>query len=821
MGFYGNITNASTPSFQFDIRYPNKRIMDLNADTDGVLNGRYVLVEYDDMEPEYVTAYLKDGKFYTSIDMDQEFKIFNTAYKYIVTKDKVPEDTKTYYEYDSVSDEYIVLAVDESIKDQWENNSANYYEKETYNIREKYYVRLGEIIWVKEIITEVNGDNVINKPSSTKHYYICNNDAEKQTTNNIAMFGMLSETQLNELIPKSWYGENYQIDEKFLSAEEKQTFKGHDSTIWIKSFVKDEQGNSVFKYINIGSLNGMVPTFDLIVDAPSGVVPQQPYFDHTSNIAHYDLHMQPQWGFRVATWAINDMDLTVQENEYSDTQVEWTKTVKLPNNTTTTLYAQNYLLNDGDSPDWGAEPYSSLPGKIFFNHKAFDKQVTHDEISDHTVRLDDLSKHSKKIKNNRIVIAPTGKSGETYQGSAQIDTQELIIELPAIGNMMSDAWDIIHGSLRNDDKRQYLTDENGNQIKENGKPIRVDSLQGRLDSIAELKEGTIPFKQANSGELVGATLQGDDWIVLDLDKDENIIKCEHKFISTPNTDSTLNTNDEQYNTPGQIALYTPYVDGTGHIMGHDIKTVTLPYSYKKVKTENNADNVKNIVNAENSSAFVTESETLNYKGANTWVQIGQKEGTIEFGHKIVNESFGKPYSAIDITSLPAGAKSQILNFGDQAKILNVTTDNAGHITNIGIDTITLPKLNITSDINEIIRNQVVCDIQRTADGLIKSTIKPTDLVLIDYDNKSFNTDYAIISSDSIGAALTKLENRIDNLEMIHNKPGEGTLLENIDNLTSRLKELEASIATLSQPKDSTMQIVKSETEENNTEITEE
>jgi hypothetical protein len=47
---------------------------------------------------------------------------------------------------------------------------------------------------------------------------------------------------------------------------------------------------------------------------------------------------------------------------------------------------------------------------------------------------------------------PTGKSGATYEAhdgtknkTPQEDIQELTIQLPSIGNMMSDAWDIIHG----------------------------------------------------------------------------------------------------------------------------------------------------------------------------------------------------------------------------------------------------------------------------------------------------------------------------------------------------------------------------------------
>ena len=47
MGFYGNITNTSRTQFQFDKTYPNRKVMDTFAKSDGIYVGRYVLVEYD------------------------------------------------------------------------------------------------------------------------------------------------------------------------------------------------------------------------------------------------------------------------------------------------------------------------------------------------------------------------------------------------------------------------------------------------------------------------------------------------------------------------------------------------------------------------------------------------------------------------------------------------------------------------------------------------------------------------------------------------------------------------------------------------------
>lgn len=48
MGFYGNVTNTSKTTFSFDLIYTTRVDMDLNANTDGVFLGRYVLINYDE-----------------------------------------------------------------------------------------------------------------------------------------------------------------------------------------------------------------------------------------------------------------------------------------------------------------------------------------------------------------------------------------------------------------------------------------------------------------------------------------------------------------------------------------------------------------------------------------------------------------------------------------------------------------------------------------------------------------------------------------------------------------------------------------------------
>lgn len=59
MGFYGNITNTSRTQFKFERVYANRYLMDNSAATDGVYMGNYVLVDYDtELQADWcITAY--------------------------------------------------------------------------------------------------------------------------------------------------------------------------------------------------------------------------------------------------------------------------------------------------------------------------------------------------------------------------------------------------------------------------------------------------------------------------------------------------------------------------------------------------------------------------------------------------------------------------------------------------------------------------------------------------------------------------------------------------------------------------------------------
>ena len=102
-------------------------------------------------------------------------------------------------------------------------------------------------------------------------------------------------------------------------------------------------------------------------------------------------------------------------------------------------------------------------------------------------------------------------------------------------------------------------------------------------------------------------------------------------------------------------------------------------------------------------------------------------------------------------------------FGDSFKILNYTTDTAGHLIASGENTITIPKGSLTDKVVESDSNVV------TAIGFTDTTGEITvdrediaNLKLNSYNKDSNAND--IISSDTLGSALSKLQTQIHNEE---------------------------------------------------------
>lgn len=507
------------------------------------------------------------------------------------------------------------------------------------------------------------------------------------------------------------YTVNYNMDTDVFGAG-----RGYDSTVWQKTY-SAEAGE---KYVMIAELNTVVPTFAVTPDAPT-MNPIVPHFDTQSTDVYYKLHWQAPWGFRVKA----------SEDDFSDEQTDWT----------------TYNYNEGKNTH--TKEVVSKNADIYFNEAAFAPYG--DEAGVVTKHAGRLNKDGDYL--NEIKVAPTGSSDNLYNkhdGTSDTaranDIQEMTIHLPAIGNMMSDAWDIIHGPLRNDDMREYLTDEDGNYLDEDGNkciesekdPVRVDSLQGRLNSIAAMGVDEIPVKRDPDGKLVGSKVNGgktpnqnvdltgindDAWIRTEINHDTQIISIHHKFDdnkngnkildlrnkskisgNTKDTSDSINMNDEG----DTFTIVTPIVDQMGHTVAKNTQTITLPNNFNVICTDGVSDKTGDIYTQfanddtldpndyysyveDISPSYATadnSKDILTINPFNQWIQIkmpeqaevlGSNDNTIEIAHSIhhINE-VNKPQTDLNNPSI------------DTITIQDLVFDNAGHVTQNQKHTYTLP-----------------------------------------------------------------------------------------------------------------------------------
>lgn len=383
MGFYGNISNVNKSTFQFDKIYPNRYEMDTHASDDGIFIGRYVLVDYDkEASSTTIAKWISDlsEEEGEAVSINISDKILVPGYRRMVYNENndVYEVTGEFYAgipfYDATA-QYIT-----GIQIYSQNNIDNgVYLICVGNIKEKE-VNKGTIEF-PDIVIEYQLDlNIANT------LYLVSYEEDE------VIFTELSDVAPN--LSSSNYTINHIIDAKYFENQG----RGWDSTVWQKTY---KDGN--IAYVMIAELNSVVPTFDIVVDAPTDPL-IKPYWDakDSSNV-YYKLHLQPQFGFK-----IRDKD---GKTSWDKDKQEFGEGEEYPGDDETKAI---YWFEDG------------------FN-KYYDKEPEQED--------------------NEILLELTGDSGNYYYDPAIIgskrhvrpDTYELSVLLPKLGQSISDIWDIIYG----------------------------------------------------------------------------------------------------------------------------------------------------------------------------------------------------------------------------------------------------------------------------------------------------------------------------------------------------------------------------------------
>lgn len=331
----------------------------------------------------------------------------------------------------------------------------------------------------------------------------------------------------------------------------------YDSTVWQRvDFSVDRSG-----FVNIATLNATLPTFYTGVEAPT-LAPEDPHFSHDSGGVYYQLRMQPQWGFRLAKAA---------DGANSDFNTEWTE----------------YTYNNNNDE---SKIVRSVPAAINFNSKAL--KIKNDDGS--------ITRHDNT--KNEITLKPTGFSHKRYLPhydandkenknnvpAEAADMQELTINLPIIGNVISDAYDIIYGENR----------DSGN-----------GSLAGYLEVFENLPNNSIPVK-SEDGALIGATLNSNHWIKATASSTDKKITINHDVPEEYEDGNVIYGPSELTpNHGGVITIPTFSVDSNGHVKKNIAnQTITLPAI--SLENEGSGNLVTGLILPENTGAFVASNANV-------------------------------------------------------------------------------------------------------------------------------------------------------------------------------------------------------------------
>ena len=324
MGFYGEIINTGDSPFTFDKIYSSRYHMEQAMAEDGIYSGRFVLISYDSsyMHNNFKRAYIKeeDKNKKSAITLYRD----STCNKPILYKDFDDESENAgdslaatlanvyyvkddyFYTYYKCVDKNNDIAVfdyytemntlyKEAFRDDKSMDASKirlYLDKEhketikTYKQDAKNGVYKGDIVFVRETALEQSAQE---KSEGVFSYYECT-DAE----NGDALFEKIAqiighfkdETLENYIM-------NQKLDSMYYGLE--GGVHNYDKTVWQKVYIGEKE-----QYIKIASLNSEIPKLNISVDAPEATISTAPYFDTDVNGAVEDLHIQPQWGFRIA-----------------------------------------------------------------------------------------------------------------------------------------------------------------------------------------------------------------------------------------------------------------------------------------------------------------------------------------------------------------------------------------------------------------------------------------------------------------------------------------------------------------------------------------
>lgn len=363
-----------------------------------------------------------------------------------------------------------------------------------------------------------------------------------------------------------------------------------------------------------------------------------------------------------------------------------------------------YLVdtNNGDKDEWEVRKYNkkAIGGKsLAIKNGEFGYKLV--EIKEFADNMSTINGLLLSLRNLIESDNPNTRDRSTIQGTVNV-----------LNDIIDCFNDLFPGQF-------LICDSNGKVNSANWTTKETYSYKnhGRKDPIPEgtnTKENqwislsvdeTVNEKDGTVGKI---TLKHQSHIVLDTisDSDKNNSSFNQTDTSGKKIENSMDgiNNDNNINT---LKLYTPIVDSAGHVVGRNTETVTLPFGYKYLETNNGADDVaekdlytkldeeNNITSTKKFPDGGTKAQAegtqdkLTINAVNKWIQTkitnGTNSDTLEIAHEVHKIDKTEQKTNNNGSDLEVSQKDN-----DNIVAYDVEVDAAGHVIKNQKHTYTLP-----------------------------------------------------------------------------------------------------------------------------------
>lgn len=790
MGFYGNITNTSKTQFQFDRIYSSRSAMENKMYTDNVYAGRYVLVEYDST-PElgaFSRIYFFSGIAYTSPNHevgtgitkndvnygDIRFTADNVTptdqlvYKnctfYVCTSERIEDSTEwaTWERVVNSTDPYVTnYNIDIAAYGSGRGYDSTVWQKAYIDGSEKYIqiAELNSVVPTFDIAADaptvypitphfdVNSTNVYYKLHWQPQWGLRIKEGENENPKTIS--------EDKTLYPSDEISSYKKVTYDPVKGTESITTVSYPSAIYYNKAGFDK---------NIRTYDETLAGQDVIQVEPTGYSGNK-YNTHTkSDITKEAIDIQE---LRIILPSLGNTISDIWDivfGEVRNQDIAWNSTTGLR------LSPKNEGADAGYSYNPGEE-INTIAGCINSVHDLMGMIIVDDIDDPAAADYEHIYFIDNKYYQKYPLYTYTPVTEDMFDVASGVYYNNANNEYGAIGSIWNNEIGFVEGITSSltitaqfkelEDFAHGLNTIHGLILKINNiletndiysrNPNTVQGCINRLNDIFDKFDALIPknfLTVGNDGQIHSTnwtTAQvfeaiGEEsahvedakenrWIYFDLDADNHKFIIEHRFNKVENTTSETDLNDGN-NT---VQLYTPIVDNMGHIVGNNIETITLPYSYKIIKVNNTEDTVIDspaILINDNGQIADNTQDTLIFNASNRWIKFDNNdEDTIKVGHKLSDFESG---SANTLYGQSKDLSIAELDVNNQFTIPILRFDEAGHINFAEQHTITLPEnfttVNITNNGLNVVTIPNNVDGNLTADTL-------TDTVKLDSGNR--------------------------------------------------------------------------------------